>query len=63
MTISLGATRMVRETFLATLLSYADQALYHSKHHGRNKVTLFEELLAQGLATVVEVKTGDFSFF
>lgn len=62
-TISLGTTRMVRETFTATLLDYADQALYHSKRSGRNQVTFFEDLVTQGLATVEEIKPGGISFF
>ena len=62
-TISLGATRMARETFSATLLDYADQALYYGKRNGRNQVTFFEDLLAQGLASEEQVKPGGVSYF
>ncbi len=62
-TISLGVTRMVRETFTATLVDYADQALYHSKRNGRNQVTFFEELLTQGLVAVEEFKSQEITYF
>lgn len=62
-TISLGVTKMARETFLPTLLDYADQALYHSKRNGRNQVTFFEDMVAQGLAKVESIKTDDILFF
>lgn len=62
-TVSIGATRMARETFAVTLMDYADKALYHSKHHGRNQVTFFEDLLAQGLAQVEKVESGDIDLF
>lgn len=62
-TVSVGATRMVRETFAMTLLDYADQALYHSKHNGRNQVTFFEDMLAGGHAKKEEIVTGSIDFF
>jgi diguanylate cyclase (GGDEF)-like protein len=62
-TISLGATRMARETFAATLVDYADQALYHSKRNGRNQLTFFEELMANGLAAVEVITSEEISFF
>ncbi|HUV07397.1 MAG TPA: GGDEF domain-containing protein [Spirochaetia bacterium] len=58
MTVSLGVTQMVCETFIATLLDYADQALYHSKHNGRNQTTFFEDLLEQGLVKTEEITSG-----
>lgn len=63
LTVSLGVTRMVRETFTGTLLDYADQALYHSKRNGRNQVTFFEDLVAQGLASEEDINPGGISFF
>lgn len=62
-TISMGATRMERKTFAATMLDHADQALYHSKRNGRNQVTFFEKLLAEGLVAVEEIKTDEIAFF
>jgi two-component system cell cycle response regulator len=62
-TISIGATRFTRETFAVTLLDYADQALYFSKKNGRDQVTFFEDMLAQGIATEEEIKPGSIDFF
>ncbi len=62
-TISIGATEMVRNTFAGTLLDYADKALYHSKRNGRNKVTFFEDMEAQGLAEREVTPTEDLDFF
>lgn len=59
MTVSLGVTQMVRGSFIATLLDYADQALYHSKHNGRNQTTFFEDFLEQGLVKTEEITPGD----
>ncbi len=50
-TISMGATEMTRNTFAGTLLDYADKALYHSKQNGRNRLTFFEDMVSQGLAS------------
>jgi diguanylate cyclase (GGDEF)-like protein len=50
-TISIGATEMMRNTFAGTLLDYADKALYHSKENGRNRLTFFEDMERQGLVT------------
>ena len=62
-TVSLGVTKMQRETFLATLLDYADQALYYSKRNGRNQVTFFEDMVEHGLAKVESIKSEDILFF
>ena len=62
-TISLGVTRMSRVTFTATMIDYADKALYYSKHHGRNQVTFFEDLVVRGLETMEDFKAAEISFF
>ena len=62
-TISLGAIQMSRDTFTGTLLDYADQALYHSKHSGRDQVTFFEDLLACGMVQVENVVPGGMDIF
>ena len=62
-TISMGVTRMERKTFAATMVDHADQALYHSKRHGRNQVTFFEDLVSQGLATLEDIQTDEIAFF
>ena len=62
-TVSLGATQMVSDTFITTLIDYADQALYHSKKTGRDRVTFFEEMRAQGLGKAADVTPGEITFF
>jgi len=62
-TISLGACRMSRDTFSATLLDYADKALYYSKHNGRNQLTFFEDLLEAGLAEEEHIVPGEITLF
>lgn len=62
-TVSLGVTQMVRETFITTLLDYADQALYYSKNNGRNQTTFFEDLLTKGLARTAEIVPGEVVLF
>jgi two-component system, cell cycle response regulator len=62
-TISLGACRMQREVFVATLLDYADKALYHSKNNGRNQLTFFEDLVAAGLEKEQDIEPGEITLF
>jgi diguanylate cyclase (GGDEF)-like protein len=62
-TISIGATEMVRNTFAGTLLDYADKALYYSKQNGRNRLTFFEDMVSQGLAEREATQSGDVDFF
>jgi diguanylate cyclase (GGDEF)-like protein len=62
-TISLGATEMVRNTFAGTLLDYADKALYYSKQNGRNRLTFFEDMVGQGLAVREAAPDENLDFF
>jgi diguanylate cyclase (GGDEF)-like protein len=62
-TISIGATEMVRNTFAGTLLDYADKALYFSKQNGRNRLTFFEDMVSQGLATREVAPSENLDFF
>jgi diguanylate cyclase (GGDEF)-like protein len=62
-TISLGATEMVRNTFAGTLLDYADKALYYSKQNGRNRLTFFEDMVNEGLATREVAPSENLDFF
>jgi diguanylate cyclase (GGDEF)-like protein len=62
-TISLGATEMVRNTFAGTLLDYADKALYYSKQNGRNRLTFFEDMVSDGLATREMPPSENLDFF
>lgn len=62
-TISLGATEVMRNTFAGTLLDYADKALYYSKQNGRNRLTFFEDMVSQGLATRESAPDENLDFF
>jgi diguanylate cyclase (GGDEF)-like protein len=62
-TISIGATEMVRNTFAGTLLDYADKALYYSKQNGRNRLTFFEDMERMGLATREAAPSENLDFF
>ena len=61
--ISIGATEMVRNTFAGTLLDYADKALYYSKQNGRNRVTFFEDMVSQGLVERESTPDENLDFF
>lgn len=62
-TISIGATEMVRNTFAGTLLDYSDKALYYSKQHGRNRLTFFEDMVTEGLASREASPSENVDFF
>jgi len=62
-TVSLGACRMSRDTYSATLLDYADKAMYHSKKNGRNRLTFFEDLVEAGLEKPEIIEPGDIVLF
>ncbi|GAA5316414.1 MAG: GGDEF domain-containing protein [Candidatus Pelagadaptatus aseana] len=62
-TISIGATEMKPRTFHITLLDYADQALYHSKGNGRNRITFFEDMVRDGQAKFEDVQPGEIDLF
>jgi diguanylate cyclase (GGDEF)-like protein len=62
-TISIGATEMIRDTFAGTLLDYADKALYYSKQNGRNRLTFFEDMVTEGLATREVPPSENLDFF
>ncbi len=62
-TVSIGVAKLDQNVFSATLLDYADKALYHAKRNGRNLVVFFEELLDAGVVSLEEVRTGEIEIF
>ncbi|MEH6348354.1 MAG: GGDEF domain-containing protein [Bermanella sp.] len=61
-TISIGVTELISDTFHVTLMDYADKALYHSKGSGRNQTTFFEDLVTSGKAKEQEINEGGVHF-
>lgn len=47
-TISIGFVRLDKFEVPSAIVGRADQALYHAKHHGRNQVCFYEDLIADG---------------
>jgi GGDEF domain-containing protein len=49
-TISLGATKIPSQYLSSSdIVGKADQALYHAKDVGRNKLFFYDDLIIQGL--------------
>ncbi|MDF2176904.1 GGDEF domain-containing protein [Aliiglaciecola sp. CAU 1673] len=61
--VSMGVVELDLNVFHATLVDYADQALYYSKRNGRNRITFFEDMVKQGIAKEQEVESGDVDYF
>lgn len=47
-TVSIGFVRLDKNDVPSSIIGRADQALYYAKHHGRNQVCFYEDLLAAG---------------
>lgn len=47
-TISIGFVRLDKADVPSAIIGRADQALYYAKHHGRNRVCFYEDLVGAG---------------
>lgn len=47
-TISIGFVRLDKPDVPSAIIGRADQALYYAKHHGRNRVCFYDDLLVAG---------------
>ncbi len=47
-TVSIGFARITALDAPSNVIGHADQALYYAKHHGRNQVCSYEDILEQG---------------
>lgn len=47
-TISIGFVRLDKPDVPSAIIGRADQALYYAKHHGRNRVCFYEDLVVAG---------------
>ncbi len=62
-TISIGATQILKQLSIASeIVGRADQALYHAKETGRNKLCFYEDLIAQGLISH-DLHAGEIELF
>jgi len=62
-TVSIGATQILeRHAIASDIVGRADQALYHAKDNGRNKLYFYEDLIADG-TLVEEIEEGDIELF
>lgn len=48
-TVSFGAVQVNQQDVVHALLDRADKALYFAKHHGKNQVCFYDELVERGL--------------
>jgi hypothetical protein len=60
-TVSVGITEIKDTSIPVELLGRADQALYYSKTHGRNRVSFYEALVASGDIPVYRGTSSDVS--
>lgn len=63
MTVSIGVTDISPGESVDTIINRADKALYYVKQNGRNQVSCYETLVAQGKLAAVRVATGDIELF
>ena len=47
-TVRLGATQIFSNNTTASIIGQADQALYHAKSNGKNKLFIYESLIESG---------------
>lgn len=62
-TVSIGVAGIVPGESVDTIINRADKALYYAKDHGRNQVSCYETLVAEGKLAPVTVATGDVELF
>lgn len=63
LTISTGFARIVINDLPSAIIDNADEALYWAKHHGRNQVFNYEELVAQGFLQKRVAETSSIELF
>jgi diguanylate cyclase (GGDEF)-like protein len=47
-TVSVGFTHILSDDISSTVVGHADEALYYAKHHGRNQICSYENLIKEG---------------
>ncbi len=62
-TTSIGVTRLQSYKTVSAVLDEADQALYYAKAHGKNRVCLYDRLVAEGAVEPSSIQTGEIELF
>lgn len=62
-TVSIGFSALLTNDTPTDVIDRADEALYYAKHHGRNRVGCYEELIASGELNAKEIVKGDIELF
>lgn len=57
-TVSIGVVKAEKQSHTATLLEYADKALYYAKENGRNQVCSYFELIRSGLLEIRKIESA-----
>ncbi|MBF1164277.1 MAG: GGDEF domain-containing protein [Dechloromonas agitata] len=62
-TISIGLSALRSNDTPTDVIDRADEALYFIKHHGRNQVACYEQLVADGAIAAKEIAKGEVELF
>jgi diguanylate cyclase (GGDEF)-like protein len=62
-TVSIGCARIEPGGASPTTIDKADKALYYSKEHGRNRISVYETLLENGCVLEAPLSETDITFF
>ncbi|WP_018174830.1 MULTISPECIES: diguanylate cyclase [unclassified Thioalkalivibrio] len=63
LTTSIGVTRLAPYKTASAALDEADQALYHAKAHGKNRVCLYDRLVEEGAIKPTPIEAGEIELF
>lgn len=62
-TVSIGYSQLLANDTPPDVIDRADEALYYTKHHGRNQTACFENLLAEGKILAKSTAKGEIELF